>query len=288
MKNLPTFNGNKRTVQAWIDDVEDCLRLFQNYAGQPVYNQIIRAIKNKITDGAREAIIAAGNPNNWNEIKNALLNAYGDKRDLTSYIQNLFRVTQGNKPVTDYYNKIKNLETCIKTNIALMEEYKNSIPAIQKLISLITLTRFIDGLGENLSMSVRSHRPETLDEALSITMQYSNASYRQKLDRQVIKKEYHDKQIAGPSKNHQNSANQYSNNQKTMSVKFKSDGDVSMRTARSHNQMHNHEGEKTEATDDEFETIPQRNETLLESDDDEFFVGEEINFQVAQRIKPAK
>lgn len=47
----------------------------------------------------------------------------------------------------------------------------------------MTLTRFIDGLSDELSFNVRSYRPESLEEAYEITVQYSNAAYRQKLNK---------------------------------------------------------------------------------------------------------
>lgn len=140
-------------------------------------------MKNKITNEAKEILIAAGNPNTWEEIKKNLLNAYGDRRDLTSLIQSLFYIKQGNKTLSEYLKKIKSIDTAIKATASGIEEYKNSTKAINKLISLITLTRFVDGLGEQLSMHVRSYRPDSLEEAYNITMQYSNAAYRQKLDR---------------------------------------------------------------------------------------------------------
>ena len=59
-------------------------------------------------------LIAAGNPNEWNEIREILENSYGDGRDLTSHIQSLFYVRQGNKSIVEYYNKIKKLTPLLK------------------------------------------------------------------------------------------------------------------------------------------------------------------------------
>ncbi|XP_055522771.1 uncharacterized protein LOC129716953 [Wyeomyia smithii] len=80
IKNLTTFSGNKRETQAWLEDVES----------QPIYPQFVRAVKTKIIGEAKEIIIASGNPNSWEDIKDALLNSYGDRRDLISHIQSLF------------------------------------------------------------------------------------------------------------------------------------------------------------------------------------------------------
>ena len=187
IKNLPTFDGNKRETQAWIQDTEKTLNLFKPYEDEPLYAQILRAVKNKIIGNAREVLIAAGNPNEWSEIKEILENSYGDRRDLTSHIQSLFYVRQGNKSIVEYYNKIKTIDTAIKATALTLDEYKGASKAINKLISVMTLTRYVDGLDEQLSMHVRSYRPETLEAAYSITQEYSNAVYRQKLDKKPNK-----------------------------------------------------------------------------------------------------
>lgn len=175
--------GIKKEPHAWLEDAENTLNLFRRYRNDPVYSQLVRAVKNKITGEAKEILIAAGNPNDWTEIKEVILNSYGDRRDLTSHIQSLFYITQGRKTIPEYYNKIKTIDTAIKSTAATMEDYHNSTKAINNLVSLMTLTRFIDGLTDDLSMHVRSYRPKTLEEAYAITTQYANAAYRQKFNK---------------------------------------------------------------------------------------------------------
>lgn len=306
IKNLATFSGNKKETQAWVDDTQSTLDLFENYKDTPTYAQIIRAVKNKITDQAKEILIAAGNPNDWDEIKEVLLNAYGDRRDLTSHIQSLFYIKQGNKTLSEYFNKIKSIDTAIKATASNMEEYKDSTRAINKLISLITLTRFVDGLGEQLSMHVRSYRPDTVEEAYNITMQYSNAAYRQKLDRKSNTdydlqkdKRSNQKQYQQPKINNNTNPNTSSpfnksfNQNSNQSGNFKNrnqkqliDEDVSMRTARSKTQVNTHVSKtanEEENDEPEYDATSHPDNSALESDDDAFFVGEELNFLLARR-----
>lgn len=63
IKNLPIFNGNKNETQAWIEDTEATLNLFDTHKGTQTYELIVRAVKSKIVGEAREALIAAGNFN---------------------------------------------------------------------------------------------------------------------------------------------------------------------------------------------------------------------------------
>ncbi|XP_053686416.1 uncharacterized protein LOC128735958 [Sabethes cyaneus] len=313
IKNLATFAGNKKETHAWLEDAENTLDLFKSYQDEPVYSQLVRAVKNKITGEAKETLIAAGNPNGWAEIKEVILNSYGDRRDLTSHIQSLFYITQGKKTLTEYYNKIKTIDTAIKSTAAMMEDYVNSTKAINSLVSLITLTRFIDGLTDDLPMHVRSYRPKSLEEAYTITTQYANAAYRQKFNKRPpsdhINKNVRQTNsnfnnpnvplvnISKPPTNFNNNSNQFIakpstsnfNNPHTKSYgsgKFKTratppDDDVSMRTARSHTEVNNHETERKNC-EDEFDTSQQQDENVLNSDDDDYFVDEELNFHVEE------
>lgn len=291
IKILSPFSGNKKETQAWLEDVEDTLNLFEKHKNTPTYSQIIRAIKSKIIGNAKEILIAAGNPNTWEDIKDVLLNAYGDRRDLASHFQSLFYISQGNKTITEYYNTIKSIDTAIKSTASVMEDYKSSTKAINKLIGLMTLTRFIDGLGEKLSMHVRSYRPESLEEAYNITMQYSNAAYRQKMEQKPNTPQHFSKRPSGypnqynkPQSNNPNSnqASSHSGQFKNHTSKQLIDNDVSMRTSRSKMQINAHtngksDDSKPESDEPEFDTPPVV-DTTLESDEDDYFIGEELNF----------
>lgn len=298
IKNLPTFGGNKKETQAWLEDVENTLDLFASYRGQPIYQQLIRAVKSKIVGEAKEILIASGNPNMWEEIKNALLNSYGDRRDLTSHIQSLFYAKQGKKTLTEFYNKIKAIDTSIKATAASMEEYKDATKAINCLISLITVTRFVDGLGDTFSMHVRSYRPETLEDAYNITMQFSNAAFRKKLDetnafrqppKSFTKPYQNTDDNVGTSKHFGKNNYPASGNQKHSSARFKNfrnphDDDVSMKTHNSKMQINTHESKELATKDDTEEAKEEPDTSQLDSEDDDFFC-DEINFQLVNESK---
>lgn len=299
IRNIPNFNGNRKEVLAWVQDAEQTLALFDQYKGDICYGQIIRSIKNKITGEAREILIASGNPTTWEEIKEVLINAYGDRRDLTSHIQSLFYIRQGKKTLPEYYNKIRTIDTAIKSSAAGMDDYKSHTKVINSFVSLITLTRFVDGLNEDISMHVRSCRPETLEHAYEITQQYSNAAYRHKLDRKVNNPTpSFPKQLTGEQSkikpNNFNNNSRYSD--RTPSGKFKNkvqtDDDASMRTHVSKMQVNNHtqQGKET-VPDTEYEPeYDPPNETTenprLESDDDDYLFSDEINFHLTQGKNP--
>lgn len=309
IKNLCTFSGNKKEAHAWIQDAEKTLGLFRSYRNEIIYPQLVRAVKNKIIGDAREILIAAGNPEHWEEIKEVILNSFSDRRDLTSHIQSLFYITQERKTVSEYYNQVKTIDTAIKTTAATLDDYKDSTRAINSLVSLMTVTRFIDGLNEELSMHVRSCSPKTLEDAFTVTTEYANAAYRQKLNRRSandrqnpssnMRSPHGSKNHARPSNsnnlasngNRQPNPNQNNNNnfyKPAGSGKFKSpravaDDDVSMRTAKSRTDVNNHQ------QDDDIEPdTHQLDNSTLDSEDDEYFIDDELNFQVEEEIKTRK
>lgn len=252
----------------------------------------MRVVRSKIIGEAREVLIASGNPKEWDEIKDVILHSFGDKRDITSHIQSLFYVKQGKISLTEYFQKVKAIDTAIKSSAAQMEDYRGSMDAVNKLISLMSLTRYVDGLnGDQLSMYVRSYRPTSLEEAHDITMQHSNASFRQKLENKQMPSTFRTPEqkphtFAPAPRNNNNIRNGQAIKQGSDRFKFKNqaahgiihsaaDDDVSMRTYQSKMQVHNHEAGEVEP-----DTPLPVDDSILESDDDDFFVGGELNFQM--------
>lgn len=113
IKNIPNFNGNRKETLAWIEDTQQTLDLFEEYEDEPTYKQIMRVVRSKIIGEAREVLIVSGNPKEWEDIKEILLNSFGDKRDITSHIQSLFFIKQGKLPLIEYYHKLKSIDTAI-------------------------------------------------------------------------------------------------------------------------------------------------------------------------------
>lgn len=297
IKNLSTFAGNKRETIAWIQEADDALDLFVDSINEPIYAQLVKAVKSKIVGDAKETLIAAGNPSDWAEIKNTLLNSYGDKRDLTSHIQSMFYITQDKSTLVEYFKRIKQVDTAIKSTANAMEEFRGATRQINAFVSLMSTTRYIDGLGETLSMIVRSHKPDSLEEAYTIATQYSNAAYRQKLDKNNQK--YN---TFKPSNTYDNNRNTFANNsqnsnnpstsgtsnnsarfrQRPQSGKFRgkpSDDDVSMKSNTPRMQINTQE---QEIPNQEIEE--KINE--LNSDDDDYFISDELNFQLGIERDP--
>lgn len=253
IRYLPTYDGKKNETRAWIEDVENALQLFNEYKNSAIYDLIVRAVKSKITGEAREAIIAAGNVSTWPEIKDVLQNFFEDKRDLASHLQTLFYEKQGNKSLLEYYNNLKSVASKIRAITAVTEEYKNSIEGVHHLIGVITLTRFIDGLEGSLSSYVRCSKPKNIDEAYSISQEYTNAAYRKKLERIPIEDR---KQKPGTFDKPSTSYGQRKIGQssKPLSGKYKPQqstaSDASMRTVNSKMQINSNDVEHFETTND--------------------------------------
>lgn len=62
------------------------MNLYKEWIGEPIFGQIIRTVKSKFKDEAKEVLIAAGNPNTWTKIKDAIVKAFGNKKGLAILI----------------------------------------------------------------------------------------------------------------------------------------------------------------------------------------------------------
>lgn len=184
IKMIPEFSGNSKETLTWISGTQEALEVFDfEFEPLELYKRIIEVVKSKIVGTAKVVLDAAGSPENWDDIKKVLLVVFDDTGDITWHLQSLFCIRQERISLNDYFEKLQSVELGIKSKAAQMDDFKDSINAVNKLISLVTLTRYIDGLnGDTLALYVRSCRPKTLEEAHKIATQRMNISLKRKME----------------------------------------------------------------------------------------------------------
>lgn len=62
VKNIPSFDGNKKQLASWLTTARKTLNLFRNLVSEEVLNLYEQSIINKIDGRARDTICANGNP----------------------------------------------------------------------------------------------------------------------------------------------------------------------------------------------------------------------------------
>lgn len=165
---IPEFDGNPNLLNEFITSSELLISHFYDAENAGSFQNIllVKSVKNKIIGEAANNI-ASYSISSWQDLKEALLASYEDKRDHYSLILELCAMKQNNLKPLDFLNKIQNnlnLQTSyVKLHFA--EDESNILIAhSQKLALRVLLKNLNNPLGDYLS----TRNPSSLNEALNI------------------------------------------------------------------------------------------------------------------------
>ncbi|KAL3279425.1 hypothetical protein HHI36_016936 [Cryptolaemus montrouzieri] len=164
---LIKFDGsNKSKLYEFIDNCDRAIKLVN-----PSYREILFSIiETKLTDNAR-VLTRSRSFSNWESLKTHLLDIYSEKRTMGQWQLELNSCKQNiSENVMSYSSKIEN---CYIKLINSLDNNLNreSREACVKLLKEQALSVFITGLLPNISLLVKSQRPETLEKAIAIALQ---------------------------------------------------------------------------------------------------------------------
>lgn len=162
---LIKFDGNKSKLFEFIDNCDKANEIIK--AEQK--HLLFTLIETKLTDNAR-AIVRNRDFKNWLELKTFLLDTYSEKRTSSQWQLELNSCRQGfNEPVISYANKVENcyikLTNTLKPNLSSEKR-----EACIELLREQALNVFITGLQKDLSILVKSQKPESLELAIAIAL----------------------------------------------------------------------------------------------------------------------
>lgn len=175
IKSLPVFEGNRKQLSAWLTTAENTLNLFKDRVNDTLFNMYVTAVTNKIQGKAKDIICLAGNPQDFNAIKEILTNALGDRQELSTYKCQLWQnhMSDG-MSVQKYYQRTKDLVQNIKTLAKQKEIYKNSWQAINEFIDEDCLAAFIAGLREPYFGYAQAARPNDIEDAYAFLCKFKS------------------------------------------------------------------------------------------------------------------
>lgn len=178
IKLIPKYSGGKLPLLKWINHVESALADLRAL-NIPILQSWQLAIRSKITGEADRALITSGCNYQWENIKQSLLDHFGDKRNLQTIMAGL-KITMGNKQLDDYYLEATKLSADIGLNVALEPAYAGHTQQIMHFANHFVLSAFINGLNPKIKAFVMAKGASTLAEAKSIADEYQNALQREK------------------------------------------------------------------------------------------------------------
>lgn len=180
IKLIPNYEGDPKTLSSWISSVDTTLNLYATIRNTNIYNIWVAQIRNKIVGEANDALNSSHTPRNWNEIKNTLIEFFGDKRDLSTLNQKISHLCQANKSLEVYYHECTNLLTDITAKINLDPENAGHTDHILRYVRNMIKDAFIDGMNEPYSAYTRNFRPDTLVEAYHCAKEQISADTRKR------------------------------------------------------------------------------------------------------------
>lgn len=175
IKSIPSYEGNRKQLQSWLTTAESTLNRFKPLVSDQIFEMYVTAVTNKITGKAKDILCLAGNPQNFDEIKEILSAALGDRQELSTYKCQLWQNRmQEHMSIHKYYNKTKEIVQNIKTIAKQNPKYQNHWDAINNFIDEDALAAFISGLRGNYFGHAQAARPKDIEDAYAFLCKFKS------------------------------------------------------------------------------------------------------------------
>lgn len=184
IKNLsiiPHFDGNCNKLHRFISAAESILTHYYDQANPNSFQNtlLLNGILNKL-DGRAEEVVAIYGAKSWEDIKNALLQNFGDQRDENCLNQDLVNLRQKpHETPFQFHEKVLHLLNAICNYIDLhctLAERDSKRDFFTKQ----ALKTFLAGLRDPLGPVIRAMRPTTLAQAVQFITEEDNIKYYQR------------------------------------------------------------------------------------------------------------
>lgn len=184
IKNLsviPNFDGNPNKLHRFINATEAILTHYYDDINIHNFQNILllNGILSKL-EGRAEEVVAINGTNEWDTIKNTLIQNFGDQRDENCLNQDLVNLRQkANESSYEFYEKVIHLLNTICNYVELRCEPGQRLSK-RDFFTKQALKTFLAGLKDPLGPTIRAMRPSTLAEALQFITEEDNIKYYQK------------------------------------------------------------------------------------------------------------
>lgn len=173
IKSLPSYDGNRRQLTAWISTARNTLEAFLPHVTENQYRMYTTAVLNKIEGKAKDILCLAGNPQNFDDVEDILTNAIGDRQELSTYKCQLWQNKMDDKTsIHKYYQKTKELVQNIKILAKQTPKYQQNWDAICSFIEEDALAAFISGLRDPYFGHVQAARPKDIEDAYAFLCKF--------------------------------------------------------------------------------------------------------------------
>lgn len=167
-KMIPEFNGETQLLPRFLSVCEKLVNKFYNatnpndFQNEYLMSSILAKVK-----GDAMLSISSCRIDTWKDLKDALINAYSDKRDCYTLNIEMVEIKQGNETAFDFYNKIQHL---LNLQTAYINTHSNAVaaPILIEYTRSLALRVLLRGLREPTGSLMRAKNPQDLNSALNM------------------------------------------------------------------------------------------------------------------------
>lgn len=166
LKVIPEFKGEVELLPEFISISEKLVNHFYDPNNVDCFQNIwlMSSLKSKV-QGDAKINLSSYAINTWQDLKNALLATYSDKRDAYTLTIELCNLTQGNKTPFEFHNEIQKL---INLHNSYLTTHNMDEVSLRNYIAKLGLRTLLKGLKEPLGSLMRTKNPDNLGEALNM------------------------------------------------------------------------------------------------------------------------
>lgn len=177
LRILPAFDGNPIKLHSFIRSIDDLMPEIDRVRGTPAHTVWLLAIRSKIIGEADNVLEFYGTGTDWIDIKSNLITHYSDKRDEVTLTKDLFKLTQKNSDIEDFYKEIQFSLSLMVNQLNLNEPNIDVRSAKNQFYQDMGLKVFLAGLNEPIGQVIRAQCPTSLKDALRRCLEERNFHY---------------------------------------------------------------------------------------------------------------
>lgn len=208
LKMIPDFNGEVELLAEFISTSESLVNHFYNTTNPNDFQNIylMSSLKSKIKGDAK-INLSTYTINTWQDLKSALLNTYGDKRDCYTITLEMCNISQTNESAFEFHNKIQKY---INLHSSYLDTHNMSGQTnVKEYVAKLGLRTLLRGLKEPLGSLMRTKNPKDLNEALNMLTNDFQIDSNRKVSPSNPKPSNSPRYIPPPMINRLNSQNQF-------------------------------------------------------------------------------
>lgn len=166
LKMVPEFTGETQLLPRFLSVCEKLVNKFYNatdpndFQNEYLMSSILAKVK-----GDAMLNISSNRIETWKDLKDALINAYSDKRDCYTLNIEMVEIKQGNETAFEFYNKIQHLLN-LQTAYINTHSTAVAVPVLMEYTRSLALRVLLRGLKEPTGSLMRAKNPQDLNSAL--------------------------------------------------------------------------------------------------------------------------